>query len=229
MSNLIDINEVCKMLDVTSRTLRFYEDKGIIQSTKEEFSNRRKYSKNQIQQIRNVLVLRTLGLSIKTIAQLQQNDCDLKTAVLTRKAEIYASINTKAKEINLLNEAIAILENGNNIFNSRIGHISSDEMKYYTTIANKCTDGILKHDFTPFVEHLSTKMHQYMPENVFWTIWNDTINICGKFVSIDKLSTDKHFPNIIYQYIIYEKIGIRIKYVFYEDKIDGLWFNYYEL
>lgn len=31
--SLYDITEVCKMLDTTSRTLRFYEEKGIIQST----------------------------------------------------------------------------------------------------------------------------------------------------------------------------------------------------
>ncbi|MBO4283567.1 MAG: MerR family transcriptional regulator, partial [Clostridia bacterium] len=28
-----DIAEVCKMLGTTSRTLRFYEEKGIVQST----------------------------------------------------------------------------------------------------------------------------------------------------------------------------------------------------
>ena len=35
---LLDINTVCRMLGTTSRTLRFYEEKGIIQSTVSPFS-----------------------------------------------------------------------------------------------------------------------------------------------------------------------------------------------
>ncbi|MGN0402359.1 MAG: MerR family DNA-binding transcriptional regulator, partial [Acetatifactor sp.] len=30
---LLDIAEVCELLDITSRTLRFYEEKGLIHST----------------------------------------------------------------------------------------------------------------------------------------------------------------------------------------------------
>ena len=38
---IYDITEVCKMLGTTSRTLRFYEEKGIIQSTTVGTSSRR--------------------------------------------------------------------------------------------------------------------------------------------------------------------------------------------
>ncbi|MBR4033904.1 MAG: MerR family transcriptional regulator, partial [Clostridia bacterium] len=62
--SLYDITEVCKMLGTTSRTLRFYEEKGIIQSTTLGTSARRQYSEEQLSLIKNVLVLRTLGLSV---------------------------------------------------------------------------------------------------------------------------------------------------------------------
>ena len=45
---IYDIADVCQKLNITSRTLRFYEEKGIIDSTKDGFSNRRKYTKQQI-------------------------------------------------------------------------------------------------------------------------------------------------------------------------------------
>ena len=73
-----DINEVCTMLGTTSRTLRFYEEKKIIESTKLKNSNRRQYTQEQIQHIQNVMVLRILGLSIKAISELQQQNNDLK-------------------------------------------------------------------------------------------------------------------------------------------------------
>ena len=51
---LYDITEVCKMLGTTSRTLRFYEEKGIIQSTTVGTSSRRQYTEEQISHIKNV-------------------------------------------------------------------------------------------------------------------------------------------------------------------------------
>ena len=61
---LYDIAKVCQMLGTTSRTLRFYQEKGIIQSTSTPFSNRRQYTMAQIEKIRNVMALRALGLSV---------------------------------------------------------------------------------------------------------------------------------------------------------------------
>ena len=62
-----DIHEVCDLLHITSRTLRFYEDKGVIQSNRDAFSSRRQYTLEQIAHIRHVITLRTLGLSLKAI------------------------------------------------------------------------------------------------------------------------------------------------------------------
>ena len=91
--SLYDIAEVCKMLDTTSRTLRFYEEKGIIQSTTVGISTRRQYTEEQISRIKNVLVLRTLRLSVKAIAELQTKGIDLKEAVLSKRAEYMPQLN----------------------------------------------------------------------------------------------------------------------------------------
>ena len=113
---LYDITVVCRMLGTTSRTLRFYEEKGLIKSTTVGLSARRQYTEEQITHIRNVLVLRTLGLSVRAIADLQKDKSDLKHAVLSKRAEIYASMDTRMREIHLLNEALLALETGKNIF-----------------------------------------------------------------------------------------------------------------
>ena len=52
MEKLYDISEVCELLGTTSRTLRFYEEKGIIQSTKELDSQRCKYTESQLEHIK---------------------------------------------------------------------------------------------------------------------------------------------------------------------------------
>ena len=142
---MYDITEVCKMLGTTSRTLRFYEEKGIIQSTTVGTSSRRQYTEEHISHIKNVLVLRTLGLSVKAVAELQTKDADLKDAVLSKRAEIYASIDSLIREINLLNEALSALESGKDIF-AEDWQLSSAMNAEEKEIARICTDAILSGD-----------------------------------------------------------------------------------
>ena len=97
--HLWDISEVCNMLGTTSRALRFYEEKGLIQSTTEGLSHRRRYTEQQLAQIINVLSLRKMGLSLKAISQLLANHMDLRDAVLSRRVEIYASVHSDLREL----------------------------------------------------------------------------------------------------------------------------------
>ena len=224
---MYDITEVCRMLGTTSRTLRFYEEKGIIQSTTVGISSRRQYTEEQFSLIKNVLVLRTLGLSVKAIAELQNSGTDLKEAVLSKRAEIYASIESRAREINLLNEALSALESGKNIFNED-WQLSSAMNAEEKEIARLCTDAILNGDDNVLYEHLSPRLAQYMPKDVYCVVRKDTLAPLGDFVSIEKTVADDRFSNKLYCFVRYTKLGLKITYVFHGGKIDGLWLGYYD-
>ena len=224
---IYDITEVCRMLGTTSRTLRFYEEKGIIQSTTVGISSRRQYTEEQVSLIKNVLVLRTLGLSVKAIAELQNSGTDLKEAVLSKRAEIYASIESRVREINLLNEALSALESGKNIFNED-WQLSSAMNAEEKEIARLCTDAILNGDDNVLYEHLSSLLTQYMPKDVYCVVRKDTLAPLGDFVSIEKTVADDRFSNKLYCFVRYTKLGLKITYVFHGGKIDGLWLGYYD-
>lgn len=224
---MYDITEVCRMLGTTSRTLRFYEEKGIIQSTTVGISSRRQYTEEQVSLIKNVLVLRTLGLSVKAIAELQNSGTDLKEAVLSKRAEIYASIESRAREINLLNEALSALESGKNIFNED-WQLSSAMNAEEKEIARLCTDAILNGDDNVLYEHLTSHLTQYMPKDVYCVVRKDTLAPLGDFVSIEKTVADDRFSNKLYCFVRYTKLGLKITYVFHGGKIDGLWLGYYD-
>lgn len=226
--SLYDITEVCKMLGTTSRTLRFYEEKGIIQSTTVGTSSRRQYTEEQISHIKNVLVLRTLGLSVKVIAELQNSGTDLKDAVLSKRAEIYASIDSRIREINLLNEALSVLESGKDIF-TEDWQLSSPMNEEEKEIARICTNAILSGDIDTLYEYLSSRLAEYMPRDVYRVVRKDTLAPLGDFVSIDKTVADDRFSNKIYCFIRYSKLGLKITYVFHGGKIDGLWLGYYDM
>ena len=225
---MYDITEVCKMLGTTSRTLRFYEEKGIIQSTTVGTSARRQYTEEQLSLIKNVLVLRTLGLSVKSITELQTKGTDLKEAVLSKRAEIYASIESRVREINLLNEALSALESGKNIFSEDWQH----PLTLNTTekdIAKICTDAILSDDTNLLYKYISPRLSEYMPRDVYLVVRKDTFAPLGDFVSIDKIVADDRFSNKLYCFIRYSKLGLKITYVFHGGKIDGLWLGYYDM
>ena len=225
---MYDITEVCRMLGTTSRTLRFYEEKGIIQSTTVGISSRRQYTEEQASLIKNVFVLRTLGLSVKAIAGLQNSGTDLKEAVLSKRAEIYASIESRIREINLLNEALSALESGKNIFNED-WQLSSAMNAEEKEIARFCTDAILNGNNNVLYEHLSPRLVQYMPKDVYCVVRKDTLAPLGDFVSIEKTVADDRFSNKLYCFVKYTKLGLKITYVFHGGKIDGLWLGYYDL
>ena len=225
---MYDITAVCKMLGTTSRTLRFYEEKGIIQSTTVGTSARRQYSEEQLSLIKNVLVLRTLGLTVKAVAELQTKGADLKDAVLSKRAEIYASIDSRIREINLLNEALSALESGKDIFTEG-WQLSSAINAEEKEIARICTDAILSGDTETLYEYLSSRLAEYMPRDVYRVVRKDTLAPLGDFVSIDKTVADDRFSNKLYCFIRYSKLGLKITYVFHSGKIDGRWLGYYDM
>ena len=225
--HLYDITEVCRMLGTTSRTLRFYEEKKIITSTTVGLSARRKYTEEQLLQIKNVLVLRSLGLSVKSITELQKEQSDLKNAVLSKRAEIYASIEAHIKEINLLNEAVYALELGKKIFDG--GWQSRSDANFEELeIARLCTDAIISNDDEFLYRHLSSRLLQYMPKDVYSVARTDTLATLGDFLGIDEIAADKKYSNKIFSKVRYSKLGLMITFVFHAGKIDGLWLGYYD-
>lgn len=225
--NLYDISKVCNMLGTTSRTLRFYEEKGIIESITVGISHRRQYTEEQVHHIKNVLVLRALGLSVKTILELQNRGTDLKEAVLLRRAEIYASIDTRIKEINLLNDALYALESGEDIFNSNC-KISSENETKEKEIVSLCTEAILNGDDTALYRYISPGLAEKMLQNEYRASRNDTLSPLGSFVELDKTAVDENNNNIIHQFVRFSKLGLKITFVFSNEKIDGLWLGYYD-
>ena len=95
-------------------------------------------------------------------------------------------------------------------------------------IARICTDAILSGDTDTLYEHLSPRLAEYMPRDVYLVVRKDTLAPLGDFVSIDKTVADDRFSNKLHCFIRYSKLGLKITYVFHGGKIDGLWFGYYD-
>ena len=64
---LIRINEVAERFSVSSRTLRYYEEKGLLWSQHPEHKARRYYDESALERLKQIIVLRKFQISIKDI------------------------------------------------------------------------------------------------------------------------------------------------------------------
>ena len=69
-TELITIGEVARMLDVTTRTLRYWEEMGVIEASHRSEGGNRLYTQYMVRRMRFILKLKELGLTIKEMQDL---------------------------------------------------------------------------------------------------------------------------------------------------------------
>lgn len=74
MSERYTIGEAAKKLQVSTRTLRFYEEKDLVRPAYTERNGYRFYEKDQIRQLELIFFLKELGFSLKQIKILIQDE-----------------------------------------------------------------------------------------------------------------------------------------------------------
>jgi DNA-binding transcriptional MerR regulator/DNA gyrase inhibitor GyrI len=72
--DLMTISEVSRGLNVSTRTLRYYEQIGLLQSQKKEDYAYRTYDKAAVRRLQQIIVLRKLRIPLKQIISILQND-----------------------------------------------------------------------------------------------------------------------------------------------------------
>lgn len=88
MSRLVKIKDVSNKYDITARTLRYYEDMGLISSTRSDDYAYRMYDEKAMNRLEQILILRKLNISIKDIQRVfDTSDSDVVLEVLGKKVE----------------------------------------------------------------------------------------------------------------------------------------------
>ena len=75
MTDHLRIGELAKLLDTTTKTIRFYESNGLLSQPERTQSGYRLYDPEAVRQARVLVGLRRLGLSIEELKSLV-NDCE---------------------------------------------------------------------------------------------------------------------------------------------------------
>ena len=72
--NLTSISKISKKLSISTRTLRYYEQIGLIESVKKDDYAYRTYDEMAVERLQQILVLRKLRISLKQIALILKNE-----------------------------------------------------------------------------------------------------------------------------------------------------------
>ena len=82
------IQEVEKLAGMTRANIRFYEKEGLITPERNEANNYRAYSDRDVEALRKIKHLRILGISVKDIKRIIENELELPEAAEYRLEEL---------------------------------------------------------------------------------------------------------------------------------------------
>jgi len=69
-SEMVQIGELAKNLGITTRTIRYYEEIGLMGKNDRQGGSTRIYNKDDMLRLKFILKLKTMGISLKEIEQL---------------------------------------------------------------------------------------------------------------------------------------------------------------
>ncbi|OOM72009.1 HTH-type transcriptional regulator HmrR [Clostridium puniceum] len=111
------ISEVSRTFNISTRTLRYYEQIGLISSTKKEGYAYRVYDKSSILSLQQIIILRKLSISLKEIKDVLSNQDTIIAIEIFKKnvSELNEKINSLATIKEILNILIEKLQKDGNV------------------------------------------------------------------------------------------------------------------
>ena len=116
MNDTKHISEVCKLLHTTSRTIRYYEQLGLIRTSRETPTAPRRLDSENMEKLRKILFLRQIGLTLDEISEIVRSGADAAEVLRSKEKEIFAEIAALKQRIRLLERVTKAAETGGDIY-----------------------------------------------------------------------------------------------------------------
>jgi len=194
MHSLIKIKEVSNKYDITARTLRYYEDMGLLTSTRSDDYAYRMYDESAVKRLEQILILRKLNISIRDIQRIF-NDSGAATVleVLNKKAQNIDNEVALLHELkSIVLDFIKAIEQMNFTDNNDVKQLYDKAREIETQLITvdyigkpsninrliQITDKLDKKNQQvvivkmPRFKAVSTGYHAASDENKLWDLWN---------------------------------------------------------
>ena len=105
------IGQIAKMANLTVKTLRYYDEIGLLKPHHIGANHYRYYTSLELAKLRRILLFRSMGLSLEDIRlSFQMNTIQLKELLQERLAQIFQERARQSAEINLILEKLSWLD-----------------------------------------------------------------------------------------------------------------------
>lgn len=210
------------MLDMTSRTIRYYEQRGLIRTTRESTSAPRRLDGGNIERLQRIRFLRKLGLTLDEIAAVIDSEAKAAEMIHDKTAVLKAEIHALIERIGLLEEVLAVAEQGGNIYTAERNRGQPSDEAERLRIAAACTRLVLERRFSELKPYLNSDM-KMLPPDFFEAAWDVHIKPCGKFISVGEQRIDGYS---VFNRLVYEKLGVVIKIDVFGGIVTGMVLQY---
>ena len=224
MTELKTIQEVGKMLDMTSRTIRYYEQLRLIKTFRESQTAPRRLDEENIVRLRKIRFLRRLGLTLDEIAEVIDSDEQAAEFITGKIASMKAEINSMIERVNLLREVVTVAEQGGDIYAVEKQLDQQPDEPEMLRIAAEVTKLIVEHRFTELKPYLNNDMNR-MPPGFFEVGWDVHIEPCGAFLSIGK---QKIVADTVINRLHFEKQDVAICIEVHAGLVTGMFLQYWK-
>ncbi len=224
MEKLTGIIQACKRYKTTSRTLRYYEERGLIKSVRQNGGGLRLYERAELEKLEKILFLRALGLSLEDVKAVVGAGENTNAVLKAKSAQLCAELERLKKKLRLIEEALSVAQADGDIYSINAEAPFEHCKSSFIETADACTALFLRGRFEEIRGYFSDDLKVYLPLEALEKAWLETVGVCGGFLKLGKKEIE---DNTVTQYLFFEKIGVTIRYVFNNLQLTGLWLNYF--
>jgi DNA-binding transcriptional MerR regulator len=144
--NLITAGEFAKLAVTTKRTIQYYDRMNILKPFKINSKGYRYYKQEQILDFQVILLLQTLGISLKEIRKVLKKGVSLKELFDQKKKSVKEEIRHLQSTLKTLDNYFENLDDNGTLVSPRIKNVKTFYIYYYklegsySKIAQYCTD-----------------------------------------------------------------------------------------
>ena len=241
MENTKKINEVCRMLDMTSRTIRYYEQCRLIKTIRESSNAPRRLDSENIERLQKIRFLRKLGLSIDEISVIIDDETKAVRIIYGKVADYVNEISTLKKRIKFLEDVVTTVESGGDIY--AVGYDTSkpeenvesgvdihavgadsnisEEEREKLRIASEITAIIIEGRFSEIQAYGNDLVKKFTPD-LLGSVWNKILLSNGNLISVGEQTIE---GNIVTTKLHFEKRSIDLKIDISVGVVTGLLFQ----
>lgn len=190
------MKDVCKKLNISSRTLRYYEELELIKSIRTSKNTEREFTKEEVDKIEEILTLRSLSFSLLCIKEFYQHKIPLNTLLQMQTKYLKDECDEIDKKIETIESAKTLLDEKNNLFQRKMEDESN--FKIQQEIAGRCVRELQKGNVNILHNHISNNAKMILKPSMLEELWQEVVAKNGGIAEI--LSIEQQENNVVIKY-----------------------------